>query len=61
MTALLILGSLACISWLMSLLIYIVQRMIGNYEKSMDVYLYQMYSFVIFSICVITILVLSYE
>lgn len=61
MTALLILGSLACILWLMSLLIYFVQRMMGNYEKSMDVYLCQMYSFVIFSMCVITIFVLSYE
>lgn len=61
MTALLILGSLACILWLMSLLVYIIQQMMGNYEKSMDVYLYQMYSFVIFSICLMTIFMLSYE
>jgi hypothetical protein len=59
MIALLILGSLACVLWLMSLLIYFVQRMMGNYEKSMDVYLFQMYSFVLFSICLITYIVIN--
>lgn len=59
MTALLILGSLACVLWLMSLLIYFVQRMMGNYEKSMDVYLCQMYSFMVFSICLIIYIVIN--
>lgn len=59
MTALLIFGSLACISWLVCLFNYIVQRMVGNYEKSMDVYLYQMYSFVVFSIFLITYIAIN--
>lgn len=53
MTALIILGSLACLVWLMSLILYVIQRLMGDYNKSMDVYLFQMYSFVIFAICII--------
>lgn len=52
MTALIILGSLACIMWLMSLILYVIQRLMGDYNKSIDVYLFHMYSFVIFAICV---------
>jgi hypothetical protein len=61
MTALLILGSLACITWLMSLLTYILQRMMGDYDKSMDLCLWQMYSFTVLAMCVITIIMINYE
>lgn len=60
MNWLFIVGMLAAASWLTSLFVHIEQKLKGNHEMSTNALLWQLYSFVVFGMSVISMSVIYY-